>query len=59
MLNVILARHYVNVNVIFFGLKTDLSFVLHNKGVFWCAEVIYHMVFYLAVLRDNVFSFML
>ena len=59
MLNVILAGHYVNVNVIFYGLKTDLSFVLHAKGVYWCAEVIYHTVVYSALMRDKAFSFML
>jgi len=59
MLNVILARHYVNVNVIFCGLKTGLSFVLHAKGVYWCAELTYHTVVYSVLLRDNVFSFML
>jgi len=51
MLNVILAGHYVNVNVIFYGLKTDLSFVLHARGVYWCAEVIYHTMVYSTLLR--------
>ena len=59
MLNVILAGHYVNVNVVFCGLKIDLSFVLHAKGVYWCAEVTYHTVVYSTLLRYKVFSFML
>jgi hypothetical protein len=38
-LNVILAGQYINVNIIFYRRKTDLSIVPHSKEAYLCSEI--------------------
>ena len=54
-LNMILARHYMNVNITYtcYRLKTNLSVVPHAKGVYRGAEVIYHTNVHSTPLRDK------